>query len=165
VVVIIALLVWVLEHSDELANAAQALAKAIWRAHLAVGAGVAYLVRDVPTRYLLPDELSDREVRQLIAFWLAAVPVFIAGTVVGGSALLAIKWPPLLLLLLVLPSAAAIIYGYYRYYFDQPVRHYRWPRFLAEYRLMLLETKLHWFVRRVKVRLWLEERGLGDVSR
>ena len=35
-------------------------------------------------------------------------------------------------LLLMAPSVGAIAYGYYTGYFERPVHHHRWPRFMAE---------------------------------
>jgi hypothetical protein len=165
----ILLMIWLLvEYHEEISAAATKVARGIWKAHLAMGALVVWLVRDVPVAQFWNDDYGGRAERCAIVCWLVPVPIMLAVSIPAivfffGALLLGMlsgAWAGstafgLLMALSSLPSTAAVIYGYFQEYHHGPLRHHRLIRFVRQYFEMRAELQLFWHRSITQLRIWL----------
>jgi hypothetical protein len=111
------------------------IARAIWEFHLALGALLVRVVRDLPLAVLWSDMWSDKAVRAGLRFWLAC-PVLL------GVPFVLIGCRYSIWFITLVPSVVFIGCGYYREFLHGPIRHRAWPRFLKEYYLMHAEKQI-----------------------
>lgn len=166
-IILVVLILWfIFKHADEIAAALVEIAKGIWQAHKYVGYGLLWLIRDLPVLTQPTETWADEKVRKAIAFWLV-VPPFLLGAV--WLLLAAILAGPIgswtVSLVIFLPSTVAVGIGYYLSYFERPVQHYRWPRFMAQYHLLRAEGSLAYVEKSLDVRLWAEQKKAKHLSR
>lgn len=153
-IVIVLLLLWfIFENQEEIGAALAEIGKGIWKAHKYAGYALLWLARDLPVLLLATDEWGSRGVRAAIIFWLVILPpLLFIGLWFAVAGLFAEQT---LVLVLTAPSMAAIAYGYYTGYFERPVRHHRWPRFMAAFYLMRAEGQLTFIEWSMRARLWM----------
>ena len=156
-VVVVVFLLWLIVTKGEaIAAGMTVFAQAVWLVHKNIGYGLLWLVRDLPVLSLPAETWPDAKVRKAVVLWLAVVPPLLLGGIwFFLAALFSISslWKGLVVLA---PSMMAITAGYFISFFEQPVSHYRWPRFLAQYHLLRAEGQLAYIERSLELRFWFE---------
>jgi hypothetical protein len=166
-IILVVLILWfIFKHADEIAAALVEIAKGIWQAHKYVGYGLLWLIRDLPVLTQPTETWADEKVRKAIAIWLAVPPFLLGAVWLLMAAILAGptgSWAASLVIFL--PSTVAVGIGYYLNYFERPVPHHRWPRFMAQYYLLRAEGDLAYIEKSLDVRLWVERQKAEHLSR
>lgn len=158
IVLVIGVLWFIFEHADEIAEIIAEIAKGVWAIHKFLGRALLWIVRDLPVYLLATDKWQDRSVRTAVILWLSAIPLTLLFTLwfLLAAAVNTQDWA--FALFLFAPSIIGIGIGYFLSYFEHPVQHHRWPRFMAQPYLMKAEGQLAYIDHSLAAKFWMAEK-------
>lgn len=153
------LLKYIVDHPEEterfLKNLFWIVTAPLWLPPVAIARIILFFVRDIPVYILHASSTTDP--RDMVAFWVAVVPLAIGATL--GIALVYLRlqdpnfiyrpvtWYVMLFFLLLEGC-------YYFLYFMRPLHHHNWPIYIAAEEDILFDIRSSLAVRRYDIRLW-----------